>query len=483
MRIDTVMLKNYRCYSELTLELDEKLTVLVAENGFGKTSLLDAIRVALWPFIASFDLAQAQANDAANSISIDDARLVQLSANNMARQLPAEIAAKGDYGTGKLEHWARFRESEDRATKTKDKGGTKAMKAWVKDLQSHIRTEVGKDQDLPVFGYYGTGRLWANKRLQNGSKKQEDKQEKVNRSIRTHAYKNCLDPASSYKHFEEWFTEEFKAQRELQIKSIELGLNSELQQAIEQAKSRIQVIQGAVDCFLKETTGWHTLEHSITQGDTLILHHDTQGMLKTELLSDGIRSMLALAGDIAYRCLQLNPHLGANAALKTRGVVLIDEVDMHLHPSWQQKVLLQFEQAFPCIQFIVTTHSPQVLTTVAAHCIRVLTERYAEGNQGSEKAVPHIAVRYVDFSEGAQAQQVLEEILGVTSRPETVEIVQKLNRYIEFIQRNAWDDEEALKLRDELNAWGGGKETELMRLDMDIRMREYRQKQGGNRSS
>ncbi|MGB8922932.1 MAG: AAA family ATPase [Pseudomonas sp.] len=95
-------------------------------------------------------------------------------------------------------------------------------------------------------------------------------------------------------------------------------------------------------------------------------------MLKVSQLSDGIRNIVALAADIAYRCIKLNPHLGITAPHQCTGVVLIDEVDMHLHPAWQQTVIPDLLGAFPNIQFIVTTHSPQVITSVQAKCIRVL---------------------------------------------------------------------------------------------------------------
>ena len=79
-----------------------------------------------------------------------------------------------------------------------------------------------------------------------------------------------------------------------------------------------------------------------------------------------------MAADLAYRMVRLNPDLGAMAALETPGIVLIDEVDMHLHPSWQQAVVYDVRKAFPNVQFIVTTHSPQVLSTVPAEAIRIL---------------------------------------------------------------------------------------------------------------
>ena len=98
------------------------------------------------------------------------------------------------------------------------------------------------------------------------------------------------------------------------------------------------MVQQAIDSVLQET-GWHSLEYSVSHEKSLILKHDEHGTLKVELLSDGIRGVLAMVGDIAYRCIKLNPHLGLNAAKESSGVVMIDEVDMHLHPAWQQTIL------------------------------------------------------------------------------------------------------------------------------------------------
>ncbi|BBI71119.2 hypothetical protein HAALTHF_10300n [Vreelandella aquamarina] len=154
-----------------------------------------------------------------------------------------------------------------------------------------------------MFGYYGTGRLWQQKKLTETAKGKDDTKED-DFYVRTFAYLNCLDPASSYKHFKEWFTWAFESYREQQIKQLEhKGQPDDLQDA----QDRIQVIQQAIDAFLKPVTGWHTLEYSVTREKSLILHHDEQGILDVEQLSDGIRSMLAMVGDIAFRCIKLNP--------------------------------------------------------------------------------------------------------------------------------------------------------------------------------
>lgn len=465
MKLKTLEIKNFRCFESLSIDLDEQLTVLVAKNGQGKSSVLDAIRIGLWSFVSGFDLAHSQYNDPANGIKIDDVRMLKKRDGEMARQLPCSITLQGDYDINligyeeykKLWEWTRCRESERKGTKTKDDSDAKIIKLLATLAQYEIRNSDSPDTDLPIIGYYGTGRLWSQKRLT------EDKKAKANNAkqeadffMRLFAYRDCLDPASSYKHFAEWFTWIFKSYREQQIKQLEKGGTFDDESTW---KNTIQVVQQAIDTFLHETTGWHSLEYSASHENSLILNHDEYGALKVELLSDGIRSVLAMVGDIAYRCIKLNPHLGLKAAKKTRGVIMIDEVDMHLHPAWQQTVLVDLCKAFPKIQFIVTTHSPQVISTVAGHQIRILTDNQViTGEAGTQ---------------GAEASRILREVFGVELRAQHLDIVKKLNRYLELIDDDKWDTEDALKLRQELDEWSHGHEPELTKADIDIRMKQF----------
>jgi len=82
-------------------------------------------------------------------------------------------------------------------------------------------------------------------------------------------------------------------------------------------------------------------------------------------MSDGFRNMIAMVADIAHRAARLNPHLGSNAAAKATGVVLIDEIDLHLHPKWQRRVVDDLKSSFPNMQFIVTTHSPFIIQSLS----------------------------------------------------------------------------------------------------------------------
>ena len=118
-------------------------------------------------------------------------------------------------------------------------------------------------------------------------------------------------------------------------------------------------------------SGWHSIYFKNTETG-IVATHAQYGVLPVAHLSDGIRTLIGVTADIAHRAIRLNSQLGREAVTSTPGIVLIDEVDMHLHPEWQQVIIESLRNAFPRIQFIVTTHSPQVLTTVRKEHIRLL---------------------------------------------------------------------------------------------------------------
>ena len=454
MKINSLRLKNFRCFEDIAISLDEKLTVIVAENGQGKSTFLDAIRIGVWPFIKSFDLAKSSTfNDPSNSITVDDVRIIKLEESGMARQLPTEVELVGKWND-EIKTWLRFREKEDRNSKTLDNKETKKLSALSKNIQNEIRNSSNRAENLPVFGYYGTGRLWAQKKLREENELSENEEKDL--SIRTFAYRNCMDPASSYKHFRAWFINAWESRTNM-LTRVHVTVSEK-----KFSDDRIKVIQCVIDTFLKDTTGWHSLEYSVEDQKTLILTHDQHGRMNVDYLSDGIRSMLAMVGDIAYRCVKLNQHLGENAAKETNGIVLIDEVDMHLHPRWQQIVLVQLREAFPNIQFIVTTHSPQVLSTVTRDNIRVIGPD-ANGKLVAEKP---LAKTY-----GEPSGSVMYSVMSVDPQPPVKEKVD-LQRLTELVDQGYYAESESQILMQKLVDVFGEQHPQLQRLQRSIARQE-----------
>jgi predicted ATP-binding protein involved in virulence len=178
--------------------------------------------------------------------------------------------------------------------------------------------------------------------------------------------------------------------------------------------------------------------------NSIIAKFKDEQFIPIDLLSDGFKSMLAMVADIAYRCITLNPHLGEKA-LESSGVVLIDELDVHLHPNWQQKVAKMLKATFPNIQFIVTTHSPLILHSLELGD-RIIT---LEDNQ----------VYYHDNKFGRDADDTLLQIMD--TKIETP----FLKEYLELIETGRGRTSEALALRQKIEDLVGHDYKELAKVD------------------
>ena len=349
MKLKKLTLTNFRSFDNFTIDFDKNLTVIVAENGIGKTSVLDAVTVALGQFIGGFDTGRDSGFTAKDArLNIVKSKTIQTV--NMESRYPITLVAEGEVDRQDAK-WSR----ELKGAKSKTTyGKATVLKEYAKRLQEQVRDET--DPSLPIISYYGTGRLWHEKQTAKGN------------SSRLFGYDKALEPASTYKEFAKWFEDESKAEYNTLLKLFQKEGNIDF--SLLNKSMALNKIREAVNTCLN-ISQWQDIRYDY-EFKKITVTHPQQGVLPIERLSDGVRSMLAMIADIAYRCVTLNPHL-SDAPKETEGIVLIDEVDLHLHPRWQQVVITNLQKAFPNIQFIVTTHSPQVLTTVAKKHIRVLT--------------------------------------------------------------------------------------------------------------
>jgi predicted ATP-binding protein involved in virulence len=179
-------------------------------------------------------------------------------------------------------------------------------------------------------------------------------------------------------------------------------------------------------------------------------------------LSDGYQVMLGVVMDFALRLAVANPPQNEqDDPLQSKAILMIDEVDLHLHPLWQQRVIPDLRRTFPNTQLILTTHSPQVATTVPAKSLRILKD-----------GVLHEAPA---GTEGAEAERLLEDVFLVNPRPD-LPMSRKLNRYLHLVDAKEWDSDEAIELRSELDAWSQGEEPML--VDADLRIDNFKWEAG-----
>ncbi|MFK4751623.1 AAA family ATPase [Oceanobacter antarcticus] len=433
MKIRHLKLDHFRRFDSFEIDFHEQLTVLVARNGAGKTSILDALAIALGPFLTRLPNVSGK-NPKDSDFQVYPNKLkppfmrIQCQSFNELR-------------------WDRT-EKRDQTKKT---ASHIPEALGIKQLTDYADSMVDAFNDnsafaLPLFAYYGTGRgVFDVPQRKRGFGKEFPRFEALSES---------LESRTNFKRFVEYFYAlediELKSQRD--AKSFELEI------------PELKAIREAIHRMLPEFSNPRGAEPA---GIAVDWNCDgTLKELRIEQLSDGYRITLAMVMDIAARMAEANPDIersGLNNSLDTEGVILIDEVDLHLHPGWQQTILLDLQRTFPNIQFIVTTHSPQVISSVKPECLRVIEWH-------DEQPSLHL----VEFSEGAESQRMLLDVLGVeSSRVEQLDIVQKLKRYQQLVFQDQWDSDEAQQLHRELRDWGQEYEPELLRLDMDVRMKEW----------
>jgi len=271
---------------------------------------------------------------------------------------------------------------------------------------------------------------------------------------RYRALQGALSARTDFRDFFQWFyakeNEELREQKE----------QGNFDYQLKDLKSVRSAIEAMLPGVSQPRIKLHPLRFVVSQvGD------GKPEQLSINQLSGGYRIMLALAADLARRMSQGNPHL--DDPLQSEAIVLIDEVELHLHPSWQQRILGDLARTFPNTQFIVSTHSPQVLTTVKPECI-VELRREQDGIMASPASDP---------TYGAEAGYVLATVMGVDERPGGNEFAKQLQRYTDLVADGKGESPEGVRLRRDLAAMSP-RDTALERADIEIRRRKLLRNMG-----
>lgn len=421
MKIDKIRLHNFRCFSELEMQFDSMLTVLVGDNGAGKTAVLEGLAVCLGRILTELPKLKG------TSLRESDIRVAQAE-GRYVKAGPALVEIWTNDGI----HWRR---SLGKWLKGKSYSMRVSRDVSFKEYMQTLRNAIaqGGNVSIPLFVYYGNSRsvLVLPKRRRAFKKEFE----------RLEALQQALEPNTRFKPFFEWF---YKVEyEEMKIARDSPGYVHPGLQAVR------TVMERCFPGFRNPRIEVRPLRFMLDNPSGLPLHF--------EQLSDGYRTMLALVMDLARRMVLANPHL--EQPLETEALVLIDEVDLHLHPRWQQSVLNDLTRAFPNAQFIVTTHSPQVLTTVPWDKIRIIRD-------GEVHAAP-------PGTEGAEASRLLKRVLGVEVRPRGLEATKELHEYLALVDDDAWDSPRAVELRQRLDQRYKGEEPALLEADLRIENRKW----------
>lgn len=413
LHVNSVHATNFRRFRKLDLALHDQLTVLVAPNAVGKTACLDAIAGILGALTNQLSTSTGRhyaQSDIRRVFDLERSGEMEVAHDGLSVTADISLSTQPDSTpvtvSRSLAHSKRAR------TTMKDAA---PLKKYAETLKQAVSEQA--DVTLPVVGYYGTSRLWRQHR--------DTEPKKLGRTSRFLGYLNCLEPASNYKTLDKLFTKWSMVVLSDQVRRMARDLTKDAEVPVRPEETYINCVQQAMEICL-EPTGWTSLLYAF-EFEAIVAVHQQSDIMPIAELSDGVRSMVTLVADIALRCAQLNPHLG-DEANTSPGVVLIDEVDMHLHPTWQQTVLGSLLEAFPNIQFIVTTHSPQVLSTVPADNIRILTPVATESDDGAggldDSHIVGVAPQQSPFAQPAGF--ALETIMGTHAAPQAGSVIERV---------------------------------------------------------
>ena len=326
-----IRVKNYRCFEALRLTLEDDATIIFAENGGGKTALLTALAMGLSVF----------QRGAPNTIKLDvrrDPRMLTL--DDKGRREPAgpcEIEWAATVGRLESVSWSTAVQS---ASGRRSNRHRPILEAIEQVREPGVR--------WPLFAWYGVDRLG----------RERGRRRKLERSgDRWEAYASSLDPTLDEVPLLQWLQDEI------------LGDVVRRQQEEPERFFHQAVMEATVQATPRVKSTWYD---PVEQGPKV--RFEDGRVASWSELSDGYHVFIALVSDIARRAVMLNEFDGAEAPARVEGVVLIDELDLHLHPRWQRVALPRLREVFPRLQFVVSTHSPQVLSSAENRQVRRLVD-------------------------------------------------------------------------------------------------------------
>lgn len=434
MQIDQISISNFKLFAQSEFRFHPSFNLVVGTNGSGKTSLLRAIAVALGGW------AHAYIKDAKNRRPIDDSEIREIQqdkrfdkSKNVKIEAHGKAAIIDRYSIGRQVKavWQRHRLEVSRQTLTTgsiDYGNGKQYSLNFGNLGHDILTyiESGKSFDLPILAFYECDRLW----LPKGEIKAEESA--VAKYSRFDPYVDCFHTGADHKSLGQWLLKH-------ELASLQQKIDTPILLSIREAAKA--ALEGCSDLRFDFDEGRVMVE--FTDGHVMPFEH----------LSDGQRTMLGLFCDLARRAAMLNPHFGGEASAKTTGIVLIDELDLHLHPKWQRRIIHDLRRTFPKVQFICTTHSPQLIGQAKPDEIILLDAQSSHPGQslgmdsnwilrhimGSDDRDPDVALQLdmlfslIEKANFEEAQQTVDSLrTKIGEHPELVEAQALIGRYTRF---------------------------------------------------
>ena len=395
MRLYSVEMENYKLFHKMIIPFNGKSTVLFGVNGTGKSTVLSAINFIFRVFINQMNPVQSKAFEKLTDemISVGEKYL----------HIRADVQLDDVYLLSR--RYVRSPRNQRNNEMTYPKINYMIFKQKFTDMYMQD-DKIG----MPIFVYYGTNRAVFDI---------PDRIKEDHRFDKLSAIERAIDLKLDFKSFFEWF-------RETEAEEIISARDAVNYDYVDPALSHVRK---AIENMIGNVSGLR-----VKRSPVRMVVDKAGKEVRVDMLSDGEKCTLALLGDLARRLILANP--SADNPLEGDGIVLIDEIELHMHPSWQRRILHVLKSTFPNIQFIVTTHSPQVLGE-AGDDYNIISLKYDEAE---DMVVP----AFINRMDGLDSNMILEEYMDTASESETKKsIVKGINEAIR--KENFSEAEEKLK--------------------------------------
>ena len=372
MFLKNITAKNFKGFEDITVDFTQGINLLMGNNGSGKTSLLEAISIALGQLFCRVNKVQSKemTNDTVRYIYKKEGDAT----HSFIPQYPQQVKYEFQWNDEKLFSSRLKLDSGENMYQVSDLRLPKNFSRLVNDA----------NEKLPVVCLQSFDRDWNIGQIVEN----QDFMVTAGMTLRIDGYKDCLEGKGIEKIIQNWC---------LKMSFLEYQKRHTVHE--------YQLFQNTIKKFMAimlETSDDIKIEYSIeTQGMEITIGEHKDSIYN---LSTGYRAILAMIMELAYRAAVLNPTMEDFSELE--GVVLIDEIDAHLHPKWQWKILDAIRQVFPSVQFIIATHSPIVISSIKdARIIKIIDLKTTE---------------VLEPAYGYTADEVLELRQGSTSRPKNI---------------------------------------------------------------
>lgn len=328
MFLKNINISNFKAIDIAEIKFEKGFNILIGDNGVGKTSILEAISVALGGFLVGIDGINTK------HFTQDEIRCV------------SELLGQGSYNIKHItpiQVECNIELHGQNYTWTRRKSSIKSARSTVepRDIcKEASRLSQDSNEVLPILNYQSVARMWAQKR---------EKTENIFRKdnfLRNVGYIDCLSQESNVKMLLNWCRK---------MEQISWQQNQRI--------AEYEAVKNALAKFMSIMDDSNITSVVYDKRQEELMYKDKNKILPIRFLSAGYQSLIWMVLEIAYRMAVLNPNLLYEATNETTGIVLIDELDLHLHPKWQWKVIKALKETFPNVQFIATTHSPIILAS------------------------------------------------------------------------------------------------------------------------